>query len=125
MVRFALTCRGLRRPILTVIRYAFVLLLIAANVVAASDSYVFRDGDVTYMLGQGMSAGALKQIQTVFGHKFLWARRNGQMIVIYDDTVLDLARAAVQRKGSRSEQERRLAAITDAAIRRGVARRLR
>jgi hypothetical protein len=123
-MKVTLTCRGVRRPILTVARCVFVLMLIAANVVAASDSYVFCDGDVTYMLGQGMSAGALKQIQTVFGNKFLWARRNGQTFVSYDDTVLDLARAAVQRKGSRSAQERRLAAITDGAIRRGVARRL-
>jgi len=122
-MKSALTCRGVQRPILTVARCVFVLMLIAANV-AASDSYVFRDGDVTYMLGQGMSSGALKQMQTRFGHEFLWVRRNGRTFVTYDGTVLDLARAAVQRKGGRSEQERRLAAITDGAIRRGVARRL-
>ncbi len=127
-MKFALTCRGGRRP--TFMRIAIgVFILMAATAFASdsgrNDSYVFRDGDVTYMLGEGMPAGALKQIQTRFGREFLWARRSGQTYVSNDETVLDLARAAVQRKGSRSEQERRLAAITDGAIRRAIARRLR
>ena len=70
------------------------------------------------MLGEGMSASALKQIQERFGREFLWARRNGQTFVSHDDDLLDQARSAVQRNITRSEQERRLAAITDAAMRR-------
>jgi hypothetical protein len=80
------------------------------------DSYVFRDGDVTWMLGEGMSARALKDLQARFGREFLWARRSGQIFVSHDDRVLDQARLAVQRNLPRSEQERRLAAIADAGV---------
>src|SRR5437867_7086074 len=82
------------------------------------DSYVFRDGDVTWMLGEGMSARALKELQARFGREFLWARRSGQIFVSHDDHILDQARLAVQRNLPRSEQERRLAAIADAAVKR-------
>jgi hypothetical protein len=97
--------------------------LLIAGVALASDtgrrdSYVFRDGDVTWMLGEGMSASALKEIQGRFGREFLWARRSGQIFVSDDDHVLDQARLAVQRNLTRSEQERRLALIADAALHR-------
>src|ERR1700737_3674544 len=107
----------------------FMLALAAASAFATGpssrDSYVLRDGDVTWMQGEGMSADALKQIQGRFGREFLWARRNGQTFVSHDEGVLDQARSVVVRKIGRSEQEARLAAITDAAIRQAVARRVR
>src|SRR2546430_14144148 len=92
--------------------------LFALSLVAAPDSYVFRDGDVTWMLGKGMSSDALKQIQSQFGREFLWARRNGQTFVSHDEEIIDQARFVVRRKETRDEQEARLAAITDAAMRR-------
>jgi len=97
-------------------------LLIASAALASDtgrrDSYVFRDGAVTWMLGEGMSASALKEIQARFGREFLWARRSGQIFVSHDDHVLDQARLALQRNLPRSEQERRLALIADAAVKR-------
>jgi hypothetical protein len=101
--------------VLTTILIAGVAL---ASDTGRHDSYVFRDGDVTWMLGEGMSASALKEIQGRFGREFLWARRSGQIFVSHDDHILDQARLAVQRNLSRSEQERRLALIADAALHR-------
>ena len=104
----------------------FLTVLLAGIVLASDtghrDSYVFRDGDVTWMLGEGMSASALKEIQARFGREFLWARRSGQIFVSYDETLMDQARSIVNRKVSRSEQERRVAAALEVAIRRGVVR---
>ena len=106
---------------------AIVLFLLAAAALASDtgthDSYVLRDGDVTYMLGEGMSAAALKRLQTRFGRVFLWARREGATYVIRDDDTLDAARGVMQRNVlARTEQERRIAAVVDSAIRRGTAR---
>src|SRR5436309_12388753 len=105
-----------------------VFILMAATAFAhdsgRKDSYVLRDGDVTWMLGEGMSSDSLKKMQSTLGREFLWARRNGQTFVSRDADVIDQARAVVQRKISRDKQEAGFAAITDAAIRRGVARRL-
>jgi len=100
-----------------------LITILIAGVALASDtgrrdSYVFRDGDVTWMLGEGMSASALKEIQARFGREFLWARRSGQVFVSHDDHVLDQARLAVQRNLPRAEQERRLATIADAGVNR-------
>jgi len=102
--------------------FTFAAAFIAITAVAAPpDSYVFRDGEVTWMLGKGMSAAALKDIQAQYGREFVWARRNGHVYVSHDDVLLDQARASVARNLSRAAQERRLARAVDAAIRRGVA----
>ena len=112
-------------PIRPSILAAIVVALIAAIAVAAApDSYVLRDGDITWMLGKGMSADALKDIQRRYGHEFVWARRNGHVYVSHDDVLLDQARASVAKNVSRAEQERHLARAVDAAIRRGVAQPL-
>lgn len=79
------------------------------------DSYVLRDGDVTYMLGQGMSAESLKNLKDQYGRIFLWSRRNGATYVLRDSESIDRARAAV-----RSEQ--RMAEVVDVAIRKGKSR---
>ena len=61
---------------------AIVAALVAVTAFAASsDSYVFRDGDVTWMFGRGMSAAALEKMKTQFGHEFLWAHRSGHTYV--------------------------------------------
>lgn len=101
---------------------ALAVLPASASDKGRNDSYVLRDGEVTYMLGEGMSASALKRIQERFGREFLWARRNGQTFVSHDDDLLDQARSAVQLNITRSEQERRLATVTDAAMRRNRVR---
>lgn len=105
----------------------FILTLVAASAIATEakrkDAYVFRDGDITWMIRQGMSSDSLKQIQSSFGNAFLWARRNGQTFVSSDAQVLDQARAVVRGDVRRPEQEAKLAAITDEAIRRGTAHR--
>lgn len=106
---------------------AIVLLLLAVAAFASDtgthDSYVLRDGDVTTMLGEGMSAAALKRLQARFGRVFLWARREGKTVVIRDSDTLDSARGVMQRNvPARAEQERRIAAVVDSAIRRGTAR---
>jgi hypothetical protein len=76
------------------------------------DSYVLRDGDVTYMLGEGMSAQTLKSLKDRYGQIFLWSRRNGATYILRDPESIDRARAAV-----RSEQ--RMAEVVDATIRKG------
>jgi hypothetical protein len=103
----------------------FVLVLAAtafATDTGRKDSYVFRDVDVTWMLGEGMPADALRHIQSRNGVAFLWARRTGHTFVTRDDVTLDRVRAIVARKVTRLEQERMVAAALDDAIRRGVAR---
>jgi hypothetical protein len=103
----------------------FVLVLAAtafATDTGRKDSYIFRDGDVTWMLGEGMSADALRRIQSANGAEFLWARRNGHTFVARDEMTLDRVRAIIARKVTRLEQERMVAAALDDAIRRGVAR---
>ena len=86
-----------------------VFILMAATAFAhdsgRKDSYVLRDGDVTWMLGEGMSSDSLKKMQSTLGREFLWARRNGQTFV------------------SRDAQEARFAEITDAAMRHAARRR--
>jgi hypothetical protein len=101
----------------------FVSVAAFASDTGTHDSYVLRDGDVTYMLGEGMSSAALKRLQARFGRVFLWARRDGKSYVIRDSDTLDAARSVMQRNvPARSEQERRIAAVVDSAIRRGAAR---
>ena len=89
-----------------------------------ADSYVLRDGDITYMIGKGMSAEELKAIQKRHGSQFLWARRLQTTLLIRDAETLDMARAIVQRNVN-AETERRMATIVDAAVRKGVAREVR
>jgi hypothetical protein len=74
------------------------------------------------MFGRGMSAGALEKIKTQNGNEFLWARRAGHVYVSHDQAVIAEARAAIGPRLTRAEQERRLARVVDAAIRRNVAR---
>ena len=52
----------MRRLCLFAVLFAMPLLSLASDT-GRKDSYVLRDGDVTYMLGEGMSAGALKKLQ--------------------------------------------------------------
>src|SRR5439155_3707138 len=75
----------------------FVALLAVAAAAPPPDSYVFRDHDVTWMLGKGMPAEDLKAIQTRYGEEFVWARRNGHTFVSHDGILLDQARVAVAR----------------------------
>ena len=96
---------------------AVVAALFAITAFAASaDSYVFRDGDVTWMFGKGMPAAALEKIQVQNGHEFLWARRGGHTYVSHDDAVIAQARNAIAPRLTREEQERRLARVVDTAI---------
>jgi len=105
----------------------FILTLMAASAIATEvkrkDAYVFRDGDITWMIAQGMSSDSLKEIKSRYGRVFLWARRNGQTFVTSDALVMDQARAVVHQNAGHPEQESKLAAITDEAIRRGTAHR--
>jgi hypothetical protein len=80
---------------------------------------VFRDGGITWMLGEGMSPDKLKRIQSQYGDAFLWARREGQTFVTHEALVIDEARLVVARNESREQQQARLAEITDAAMHRG------
>ncbi|MDQ6802871.1 MAG: hypothetical protein M3041_18870 [Acidobacteriota bacterium] len=100
-----------------------VFVLVAATAFASDtgtkDSYVFRDGGITWMIGQGMSSEALQRIQSQYGDSFLWARRNGQILVTHERFVLDAARIVVARRDTGDEREARFAEITDAAMHRG------
>ena len=100
-----------------------VFVLVAATAFASDtsnkDSYVFRDGGITWMIGQGMSADALQRIQSQYGDAFLWARRNGQIFVTREQFVLDSASIIVARRDSGEARQARFAEITDAAMRRG------
>jgi hypothetical protein len=96
---------------------AITLAVTAATI--SSDSYVFRDGDVTWMFGKGMSAAALGKIQSQYGHVFLWARRGGHTYVIRDAAVMEQARAAIAPRLTRPEQEQRLLRVIDSAIQGG------
>ncbi len=116
----------MRRLCLFAVLFAMPLLSLASDT-GRKDSYVLRDGDVTYMLGEGMSAGALKKLQERYGPVFLWARREGRTYLFRDETTLDAARAVVGRNVSvRAEQEKRMAAVVDTAIRsrRGLVARV-
>jgi hypothetical protein len=107
----------MRRLCLFAVLFAMPLLSLASDT-GRKDSYVLRDGDVTYMLGEGMSAGALKKLQERYGPVFLWARREGRTYLFRDETTLDAARAVVSGNVSvRAEQEKRMAAVVDTAIR--------
>ena len=100
-----------------------VFVLVAATAFASDngtkDAYVFRDGGITWMVGQGMSAEALQRIQSQYGDAFLWASRNGQIFVTRERFVLDSASIIVARRDSGEERQARFAEITDAAMRRG------
>ena len=113
-------------------RRTLIILAIALAAVTAlaghggdgADSYVLRDGDITYMIGKGMSPEALKAIQKRHGARFLWARRQQKTYLIRDAGTLDMARAVMQRNVS-PETEQRIARVVDAAVRKGVAREVR
>ena len=91
-----------------------------------ADSYVLRDGDITYMLGKGMSESRLKAIQHDFGEHFLWARRNGRVYVATDAKTRTAALNVLQRNVQRGPvTEKRMAEVIDAAIRGGTARLIR
>ena len=104
-----------------------VFVLVAATAFASDtgtkDSYVFRDGGITWMIGQGMSSEALQRIQSQYGDAFLWARRNSQIFVTHERIVLDEARIVVAHRNTGEDREARFAEITDAAMRRGSRRR--
>ena len=104
-----------------------VFVLVAATAFASDtsnkDSYVFRDGGITWMIGRGMSADALQRIQSQYGDAFLWARRNGQIFVTRERFVLDAASIIVARRDSGEERQARFAEITDAAMHRATKRR--
>ena len=99
-----------------------VLILVAATALASDngpkDSYVFRDGSITWMVGHGMSSDALQQIQSRYGNHFLWAKRNGQTFVTRERFVLDAAAIIVARPDSGLLRQAQFAEITDAAMRR-------
>ena len=114
----------MRRLCLFAVLFAIPLASLASDT-GRKDSYVLRDGDVTYMLGEGMSAAALKRLQGRYGRVFLWSRREGRTYLFRDETTLDAARAVVGRNVSaRAEQEKRMAAVVDTAIRSGAGRRV-
>ncbi len=107
------------RHALGVLLAVLIVLPAIASDTGRKDSYVLRDGDITYMLGEGMSAAALKQIQERFGREFFWARRSGRTLISRDANVIDQARSVLQTNvGDRSEQERRIAIIADRAFER-------
>ena len=101
-----------------------VLVLVAATAFASDngskDSYVFRDGGITWMIGQGMSPEALQRIQAQYGDHFLWARRNGLIFVTRDQFALDSASIIVARPDSGLKRQAQFAEITDAAMRRAA-----
>jgi murein DD-endopeptidase MepM/ murein hydrolase activator NlpD len=112
----------MRRLCLFAVLFAMPLVSLASDT-GRKDSYVLRDGGVTFMLGEGMSAGALKKLQEHYGSVFLWARREGRTYLFRDETTLDAARAVVSRNASvRAEQEKRMATVVDTAIRSGAGR---
>ena len=112
----------MRRLCLFAVLFAIPLVSLASDT-GRKDSYVLRDGDVTYMLGEGMSAAAIKKLQGRYGRVFLWTRRRGRTYLFLDETTLDSARAVVARNASaRAEQEKRMAAGVDTAIRSGAGR---
>ena len=92
--------------------------VVAAN--ASSDSYVFRDGDITWMYGRGMAASALDKIKAENGSEFVWAQRSDRIFVGHDAALIADARKAIAPRLSREEQEHRLARVVDAAIQRGT-----
>jgi hypothetical protein len=88
-----------------------------------ADSYVLRDGDITYMLGKGMPPAALKSIQHRYGEHFLWARRNGHEYVATDGRTMRNALDMMQRNVARGPvTSQRMAGVVDVAVRSGAAR---
>lgn len=111
-------------------RIASLLVVLAVVATAASaivsDSYVLRDGDITYMLGKGMPAENLKGIQHRFGEHFLWACRGGKVSISTDAKTLREALAVLQRNVKTGpETDKRMATVVDTAIRTGAARQIR
>jgi hypothetical protein len=114
-----------RKELLLSTRLAISALVVVTLAITAAtisnDSYIVRDGDITWMFGQGMSAAALGKIQSQFGHEFVWARRSGHTYVIRDHAVINDARAAIAPRLTRVEQQQRVARIVDSAIQNGKA----
>jgi hypothetical protein len=108
------------RRIFCVLSVGLTIAAALASGTGLGDSYVLRDGDVTYMVGEGMPAESLKQIQQRFGRLFLWSRRDGRTYLIRDADALDRARAIVQRP----ERDRRMAELVDRTVGSGAAQRL-
>jgi hypothetical protein len=69
------------------------------------DSFVLRNGDLTLMTGEGMSAASLLGLQLKYGAKFLWVRRAGKSYVVRDQATLDRAWAATQGRSELGEQQ--------------------
>jgi len=113
----------------TAARILLPLIVVSIAVYAAQplpDSYVLRDGDITYMLGKGMSPAALKTLQHRYGQHFLWARRNGHEYVATDGRTMRSALDVMQRNVARGPvTDRRMAGVIDAAVRSGSARAIR
>jgi hypothetical protein len=80
------------------------------------DSYVLREGDVTFMLGDGMGSQALQGLQARYGREFLWARRGGRTLLVTDRATLLRAYVIAQSNLARDEQARRLGLVIDAAV---------
>jgi|KBSMisStaDraftv2_1062788.scaffolds.fasta_scaffold156560_3 hypothetical protein len=100
---------------------SLIVVLLAAQ--PLPDSYVLRDGDITYMLGKGMSPASLKTIQHRYGEHFLWARRNGHEYIATDGRTMRNAVDVMQRNVARGPvTDRRMAGVVDAAVRSGSAR---
>ena len=110
-------------------RVLLALIVVSLAVYAAqpaADSFVLRDGDITYMFGKGMPPAALKTMQHRYGEHFLWARRNGSEYVATDGRTLRNALDVMQRNVARGPvTNRRMAGVVDAAVRSGSARTIR
>lgn len=114
----------MRRTAAVVVAF-FIAVAMFAGGPKSGDSYVFRDGDITYMVGKGMSPEALKAIQQKHGDHFLWARRTGKTYVATDAKILRDARGVLQRNVKRGpETSQAMGAVVDAAVRTGAARQI-
>jgi hypothetical protein len=113
----------------TAVKILLLLIVVSLAVYAAQpvpDSYVLRDGDITYMLGKGMPPAALKTIQHRYGEHFLWARRNGHEYVASDGRTMRNALDVMQRNVARGPvTNQRMAGVIDAAVKSGSARAIR
>ena len=113
----------MRRTAAGIVLSLIVVSLAAYALQRVPDSYVLRDGDITYMLGKGMPPAALKTIQHRYGEHFLWARRNGHEYVATDGHTMRNALDVMQRNVARgTETNRRMAGVVDAAVKSGSAR---
>jgi hypothetical protein len=113
----------MRRTAAPILLSLIALSLAVYAIQPVADSYVLRDGDISYMLGKGMSPEALKTIQHRYGEHFLWARRSGHEYVATDGRTMRSALDVLQRNVARGPvTDRRMAGVIDAAVKSGSAR---